>query len=28
MNGRWEASVTVTRNGQRLGSKQITVMAR
>jgi membrane fusion protein, copper/silver efflux system len=28
MNGRWEASVTVTRNGQRLGSKQMTVMAR
>lgn len=28
MNGRWEASVTVTRGGQRLGSKQMTLMAR
>jgi membrane fusion protein, copper/silver efflux system len=28
MNGRWEATVTVTRGGQRLGSRQMTLMAR
>jgi membrane fusion protein, copper/silver efflux system len=28
MNGRWEATVTVTRGGGRLGTKQMTIMAR
>jgi membrane fusion protein, copper/silver efflux system len=28
MNGRWEATLTVTRGGQRLGSKQMTLMVR
>jgi len=28
MAGRWEATVTVTRGGQRLGATQIAVVAR
>jgi hypothetical protein len=28
MAGRWDASVTVTRGGQRLGTKQLPVVAR
>jgi nitrogen fixation protein FixH len=28
MAGRWDATVTVTRGGQRVGSKQLTVVAR
>jgi hypothetical protein len=28
MAGRWEATVTVTRGGQRVGSKQLAVVAR